>query len=163
VQVILDGLRAQEQGSGGFPGRAPLGQAQRDLDLLRGQVVERGLVSPPGGLAGRGELGPCHLRPRVGAEAVEHVDRGAKLLAGPDPLPLPPQPGAVGQVRAGGLEGVRRLGVQGQRGFEVRIGLALGRDQRAASRGPGQRPGLGLGARVAGEFFGQLGGLRSAA
>ena len=62
----------------------------------------------------------------VGAEVVEHVHRGAKLLAGPDPLPLPPQAGTVGQVRAGGLEGVRRLAVQGQRGFEVRIGLALG-------------------------------------
>ena len=45
-------------------------------------------------LAGGGELGPGHFRPRVGAEAVKDVDRGAELLAGPDPLPLSSQPGA---------------------------------------------------------------------
>jgi hypothetical protein len=57
---------------------------------------------------------------------VEHIYRGAKVLAGPDPLPLPPQASTVGQVRAGGLEGVSRLAVQGKRGFEGRIGLAFG-------------------------------------
>ena len=94
---------------------------------------------------------------------VEHVQRGAKLLAGADPLTLTPQAGTVGEVRAAGLEGVCRLAVQGQRGFEVAIGLALVGEKRAASRGPGQRPGLGLGIRVVLEFSGYLGGLRSAA
>jgi hypothetical protein len=124
--VILDGLRAQEQGGGGLPGRAAAGQAERDLEFLRGQVIEGGHVAPPRGLAGGGELGPRRLRPRGGAEVVEHGQRGPKFVAGPDPLALPPQAGTVGQVRAGGLEGVRGPTVPGQRGFEVRIGLALG-------------------------------------
>jgi hypothetical protein len=94
---------------------------------------------------------------------VEHVECGAKLLAGADPLTLTPQAGTVGELRAAGLEGVCRLAVQGQRGFEVAIGLALVGEKRAASRGPGQRPGLGLGFRVVLEFSGYLGGLWSAA
>ena len=57
---------------------------------------------------------------------VEHVHRGTKFVAGTDPLALPSQAGTVGQMRAGSLEGVCGPTVQGQRGFEVRIGLALG-------------------------------------
>jgi hypothetical protein len=160
--VILDGLRAQEQGGGSLPGRTAAGQAQRDLEFLRGQVIEGGHVPPPRGLAGGGELGPRRLGPRGGAEVVEHVHRGAKFVAGPDPLPLAPQASTVGQVRAGSLEGVRGPTVQGQRGFEVGIGFALGGELPAASRGARHGPGLALDIGVAGEVGGYLGGLRSA-
>jgi hypothetical protein len=141
----------------------PVGQAQRDLEFLRCQVVEGGLIAPPRGLAGGGKLGAGHLRPRGRAEAVEHRHGGAKVFAGTDPLPLPPQPRAVGEVRAGGLEGVRRLAVQFEREVEVAVGLALAREHPAAARGPGPRPGLRLGVGVAGEFLRDIDSLRGAA
>ena len=41
AQVVLDGLRAQEQRGRGLPGGLPPGEQDGDLQLLRGQLVER--------------------------------------------------------------------------------------------------------------------------
>jgi hypothetical protein len=161
--VVLDRLRAEEQRGGGLPGRAAPGQAQRDLQLLGCQVVEGRHIPSSCGLTGSGELGPGHRRPRVGAKAVEDVDRGAQLLTGPEPLPLPPEAGTVGQVRAAGFERVWCLAVQGKRRIEVAAGLVLQCEKPAAARSPGERPRLGFSARIAFEFRCRLGSLLSAA
>jgi EmrB/QacA subfamily drug resistance transporter len=44
-EVVFDRLRAEEERRGGFPGSAPFGDAEGDLQLLGGQIIERGGIS----------------------------------------------------------------------------------------------------------------------
>ena len=81
AQVVLDRLRTQEQRRRRLTGRLPAREQQRDLQLLRGQFVDRARVAPAQRLAARGQLGARLLGPRLGIEALERLDRGTQLLA----------------------------------------------------------------------------------
>src|SRR5580700_3856948 len=71
TQVILDRLRAEEQRRGGFARRLATGQQDGDLQLLRGQLVDRARVAAAERLAGRGELRACAVGPRVRSQRLE--------------------------------------------------------------------------------------------
>jgi hypothetical protein len=57
TEAILDRLGAQEQLAGGPTGGEPAAQQQRNLQLARGQLVQRADITPARRLAGRGKLG----------------------------------------------------------------------------------------------------------
>src|SRR5580692_2376181 len=80
-QVVLDGLRAEEQGRRGLPGRAAGGEQERDLQFLRRELLDGTGGSPAQRLAGRRELGPRAVGPRAGAQALERRRGRAELLA----------------------------------------------------------------------------------
>jgi hypothetical protein len=148
-EVVLDRLGAEEQRGRGFPRRLPPGEQQRDLQLLRRQIVEGARVPGPARFAGGRELGAGPLSPGPGVEAVEGVHRRAELLAGQHPVPGPAQPLPVGQPGARGFEHVGGLLMQGDRTLEIggEAGV-LGQHPLAAQR-PGQRPGLPLASAAA--------------
>jgi Rv2258c-like winged HTH domain len=106
-QVVLHRLGAQEECGGGLLGCPPARQGQGDLQFLWGQRVDRGRVTPPAGFAGRGQFGARTLGPRPGAETLEGLQRGTKLLAGEHPVPGTPQALTVGQPGACRLEGIK--------------------------------------------------------
>ena len=80
AQVVLDRLRAEEQRGGGLPRGLAAGQQQRDLQLLRGQLVDRARVAPPQRLAGRRELGCGPARP-TGARRGARTPRARRAAA----------------------------------------------------------------------------------
>ena len=127
AQVVLDRLRAEEQRGGGLPRGPPAGEHAGDLQLLRRQVVEAGGAAALGGLAGGAQLGGRLVGPRDGAEPLERRERGPQVRAGVDAALQAAQPGAVGQLGAGGLEVVR--------------GVLRGRRARPRSRRRRRRPG----------------------
>src|SRR5580698_9279524 len=72
AEVVFDGLRAEEQGGGGFPRRSPAGEQQRNLELLRRQVVDACAdVTPPVRFSGSCEFRPGTVGPGPGTESVE--------------------------------------------------------------------------------------------
>src|SRR4249919_1158540 len=81
VQVVLDRLRAEEELRGDVLVRLPLADQAGDLQLLRRQLVDRARISSTHCLAGRTQLGTRPLRPGLGTELLEAVDRGTQLLA----------------------------------------------------------------------------------
>lgn len=64
-----------------FPVGHALGRQAGDLQLLRRELVDRGLIPPPDGLPRRPQLAASELAPGRGAEQVECLDGGAKLAA----------------------------------------------------------------------------------
>src|SRR3954452_23496261 len=74
AQVVLDCLRAEEQGGRGFARRAPVGQQQRHLQLLGRQLAETARVAAAGGLAGRSQFCAGELAPWTRCESVERLD-----------------------------------------------------------------------------------------
>src|SRR6476619_1754900 len=86
-EVVLDRLRAEERRRCRLASRSPLCQQERDLELLRCQLVQRRDVAPPGRLSRRVELRACELCPRRRADLVEGVDSRAQLF--PRALSLP--------------------------------------------------------------------------
>src|SRR5690242_5311289 len=108
AEVVLNGLRAQEERRGGLAHGAAAGEEQRDLQLLRCQVVERRRVAAPRGLAGRRELAARPLGPRRRAEVVERREGRAQLVAGVAPTARPPEQRTVGEARARLLEAIGR-------------------------------------------------------
>src|SRR4051794_21579516 len=107
AEVVLDRLRAEEERRRGLPRRPSLGEQERDLELLRRQLVERARLPAPGRLAGRGQLRPRELRPRRGTEVVEDADRPPEALARVATPTGAPEASAVGELGARGLEHVR--------------------------------------------------------
>ena len=86
---------------------------------MRGQLVDGRRVSPPSGLARRGKFVAGHFRPWTGTERVEDAYGGTQLLACLDTLSRSSQVRAISELRAGGLENVRRLLMQGQRRLDL--------------------------------------------
>src|SRR4051794_40437933 len=124
AQVVLDGLRAQKDRRRGLARRPALREQLRYLQLLRGELVQRAGIAPPGGLPGRSQLGVGLVGPAAGAQALERLKRGPQLFACAPPPARSAQVRAVGEARACGLEHVGRLRVQGQRLVEERFGVA---------------------------------------
>jgi hypothetical protein len=98
VQVVLHRAGADEQPGGDLPVGHALGGQPGDLRLLRGQRVHGPHGALAGVLAGGAQLGPGPLGERLHAHRVEHLPRGAELLPGVSPTPLPAQPLPVQQV-----------------------------------------------------------------
>src|ERR1700733_10797507 len=119
AEVVFDGLRAEEQRGGGFPRGSPAGEQQRNLELLRCQVVDAcAVVAPPVRFTGSCEFRPGTVGPRPGTESVEVVHRRAQLLACEHPVPRPPQPLPECKPRTRRFECVRCLIVQAYRALE---------------------------------------------
>ena len=83
AQVVLDGLRAEEERGRGLAGRPAVGQQQRDLQLLRRQLVDAcsgrgGARSRRSRRARRGRRSAHGAAPRRSKSS----QRGAQLLAG---------------------------------------------------------------------------------
>ena len=75
AQVVLDRLGAQEQRRGGLARGPAGGEHQGDLQLLGCQLVDRVGLTAAKRLAGRLELGPCPLGPRLSVECAEDLLR----------------------------------------------------------------------------------------
>src|SRR4051794_10734570 len=142
AQVVLDGLRAEEELGRSLPRRVPVGEEHADLELLRGQLVEAGGIAPPRALARGKELRARPLGPRRGSEPVERLERRAELLARIDALTRPAQELAEAELRARLLEAVTRGLVQPQRLGEVTLEPVP--KQRARALEPRERPRLSL-------------------
>src|SRR3954451_24774478 len=143
-QVVLDGLRTQEDRRGRLAGGLAVGQEARDLALLRRQLIECRRVATARGCAGRRQLGAGLIGPRRRAEALERLERRVQLVARADALARAPQARPVGQPRARGLEHVRRPRVQLERPLEARLHLVAVGPQPAAALRARQRPRLSL-------------------
>src|SRR6185437_12842782 len=159
-EVILHGLGAQEQRGRGFPCCPPARQGQRDLQLLRGQLVDRARIPPQERLAGGREFGARPAGPWTGAETLEDVQRGPKLLAGEHPVPGTPQALAVGQPGPRRLEGIQGLRVLAYCLVKNGGELAVGREQSLGAQRAGERPWLplrlGRGGELGGGLLGRL-------
>ncbi len=119
-KVRLDRLRAQEEPRGDVPIRQAGGDEPRNLELLRGQLVEGRRVTPSRALAGRPELGPSTLRPKLGADSLEALERRPEACAGVSAALQAPQQLAVAELGSRALPTVRpaivpleRLALQG--------------------------------------------------
>src|SRR5215471_10287447 len=108
VQVIFDGPRADKQLPGDLPVGRPAGGQPGDLQLLGGELGERGGVAAAGGLAAGAQLGPGAAGPPGGAELLEPVEGGAQVAAGLAGPPGPPQRLPARQLRAGPVERAAR-------------------------------------------------------
>ena len=123
-------------------------QQERDLELLRRELVERADVAPAGGLAGRGELGGGLLDPRASR-------RGARRCRAPRATARgrgrAAAPGAGGRRRRDGCAPARRRSgvcvVELQRLAEAHVELVVGCEQARAARGSRAWPRLALGGR----------------
>ena len=71
AEVVVDGAGADEQLSGDFLIRGPLGREARDLCFLRGRRLALIDVTPSRGSSGRPELDPGALGERFHAELRE--------------------------------------------------------------------------------------------
>src|SRR3954468_24594504 len=105
-----------------------------DLGLLRGELLAGLDAAFADALAGCQQLALGTLGERLGAHGIEHLERGAQLLAGVQATPLIPQPLAVDEMGAGEVhpqarasEPLDRLSIQAL----GRVALA---EQRAAAR-----------------------------
>src|SRR3954465_8283885 len=103
AQMPLDSPRAQEEPRPDLRVRQPIGGKQRDLPLLRGQIVPRLDDPPPHLLAGGLKLLAGALGERLHADRGEHLVGRAQLVARVDPAILAAQPLPVEQMSAGEL------------------------------------------------------------
>src|SRR3954452_20525416 len=103
AQMPLDSPRAEEELRPDLRVRQPIGGKQRDLPLLRGQIVAI-LDGPPPHLLPRSpKLLARALGERVHADRAQHLGGSAQLVARVDPAVLASQPLPVEQMSAGEL------------------------------------------------------------
>src|SRR3954447_23501993 len=88
AQMPLRGPRAQEELRADLRVRQPIGGEQRDLPLLRGQIVASLDGPPPYLLAGGLKLLAGALGERLHADRGEHLVRRAQLVARVEPAIL---------------------------------------------------------------------------
>src|SRR5215207_7519226 len=134
AQVEVDRLGAEEQGRADLPVGLALGGLERDLQLLRRQLLAVARLAAPEPLAGGAKLGRRALCPRPRAEPIEFVVRGAQLAACVDPAAGATQPLAEAQLGAREPELVVP-GMQSERVAERLLERVVGRQQPAAARG----------------------------
>src|SRR5262249_5521009 len=120
--------------------REPLGDEARDVVFLRCELRDRARVALAGRLAGCAQLAAGARRPRLRAELLEALLRGAQLRTSLDALPQPPQVLAVEELRARQVERVADLFADAKSLVEVRGGGVAVREQRAAVGHASQRP-----------------------
>src|SRR4051794_26897255 len=103
AQMPLDRPGAQEELRPDLRVRQPIGGKQRDLPLLRGQIVATLDGPPPHLLAGGLKLLARALGERLHADRGQHLVGSAQLVARVDPAVLAAQPLPVEQMSAGEL------------------------------------------------------------
>src|SRR4051794_25508614 len=150
AQVVLDRLRAEEHRRRRLARRPPAGEEERDLELLRRELIQRRRIAPACGLARRAELGACQVRPRRRAERVECLDRRPKLPARTGATARTTLTGAVREPRASRLEDVRRLRMELEGHLERALELVVAGEEPARAGGARERPRLALRARSLG-------------
>src|SRR4051795_10793440 len=124
AQMPLDSPRAEEELRPDLRVRQPIGGKQRDLPLLRGQIVAS-LDGPPTHLlAGGLKLFAGALGERLHADRGQHLVGRAQLVARVDPAVLAAQPLPVEQMSAGEL-GTKRGPCQPLDGFAMQTLGAL--------------------------------------
>src|SRR4051794_4171919 len=134
AQMPLDRPRAEEELRPDLRVRQPIGSKQRDLPLLRGQLVAGLDGPPPHLLAGGLKLPPGSLGQRLHADRGQHLVGRAQLVARIDPAVLPAQPLPVEQMSAGEL-GTKRGPCQPLDGFAMQtLGALTLAQQGAAAR-----------------------------
>jgi len=101
--VEIDGAGTEEQGRGDLAVGQPFRDEGSDLRLLRREGHAGGSIPFPSGLTGGPQFLLRPLRPRLGAQVVEGLQRGPQLLPGIDPAAGPAQEFTVGEVGAGTL------------------------------------------------------------
>ena len=79
-QVVLDGLRAEEERGRRLPRGLAVREQQRDLQLAGGQVDDRPGLAPPQGQSGGVQLRQRDVGPAPGAEPLEVVQGRAQVL-----------------------------------------------------------------------------------
>ena len=85
----------------------PCGHEAGDLELLRGELVDRARVALAGGLAGGAQLRPRALGQRLGAVGLERRERGAELRPRGGAAPLAAEVLAVVHAHAREVERAR--------------------------------------------------------
>jgi hypothetical protein len=110
---VFDGPPADEQPRANLGVGEPVSGHAGDLDLLRGELIERFDGALASSLARREQLAPRALCERLGADLVKHLMCSAQLPAPVAAPPLAPQPLAVDQLSTGEVErpvGARQAG-----------------------------------------------------
>src|SRR5262245_25933528 len=107
-QMELDRLRAEKERRRNVAVRLSLSDLQRDLELLRGQLLGRREVASGDRLSARSQLAACLLRPGSRAEPVEELDRAAQMLTRLDAAPGAPEPLPVEELRPRAVGGGAR-------------------------------------------------------
>src|SRR3954447_17069190 len=130
-EVVLDGLRAQEELGRRLARGVPIGEEHADLQLLRGELVEARRVAPACALAGGQELGARALAPWPGAELVERLESRPELLPRRNSPARAAAALAEAELRAGFLEAVTGCLVEAQRLLEVALERVTVREQPA--------------------------------
>src|SRR4029453_9246570 len=135
-KVRLDRLGAQKKPRGDVPVGQAGGDEPRNLELLRGQLVEGRRVAPTRTLPGRPELRPCTIGPELGADGLEALKGGPEALAGVSAALQPPQQLAVAELGSRALPWVRPAIVPLERLAERRF---VGMQDTRAAKEPGDR------------------------
>src|SRR5215213_8498103 len=106
-EVRLDRLGAQKEPRGNVSIRQAGCDEPRNLELLRGQLVEGRRVAPTRALTGRPELGPYPIGPELAADGLEALECGPEGPAGVSAALQPPQQLAVAELGSRALPSVR--------------------------------------------------------
>src|SRR3954470_7817558 len=134
VQVVLDGLRAEEELRSDVAVAAAPRRELCDPPLLRRQLVERARIARAGSLPCRMELLSRPFRPERSAHPLERLERRPKLDPRLETPLLPPQELAVGEMRARAFERRRAVREQPDALAEERFGVHfVGGCQRATT------------------------------
>src|SRR5262249_52737842 len=134
----------QKQGRCGLARRLTCREQQRDLELLRRQLVDGGRFAAAECLAAGLNLAVRSVCPWTRVEALKGLHGHAELLPGSYPVSRSAQTLAVGQSRARGLERVGCSGVLTERVFEMRGEFVIVCDHSSAAKRARERPRLRL-------------------
>jgi hypothetical protein len=150
--VVLDGASAEEQPGGYVPVGGPARRQLGDLKFLRGEPEAARIGALLRLLARGGQLSAGRVGEAVHAHPREAFQRGAELITGIAPAPLPTQPFPVDQARAGQRE-IDRRALEVVDGLLIAIadGGVIARQQRAATREHANGPGGACRCRQRGE------------
>ena len=125
--MMLDGLRAEEQGRGDLLIGHAFGSMQGYSCLLGGERLSR--LRSAGARLGSsgGEFVGGMKHPGGEVHLLEGLMSGAQLFPRLDALTAAAQAGTIHELRAGGLEGIRCVGMGGERGpVRLYCGLVVG-------------------------------------
>jgi hypothetical protein len=121
----LDSLRAEEEARADLLVRESLRCRERDLELLRCQLLMDYGPAGAQALPARPQLSADPLRPGPGAKALECLKSLVELLASEPALPKPSKPLTVGESRPGPLPVARLVLMQLECGVEGTLGVGV--------------------------------------
>ena len=140
--MILNRLRAEEEGGCSLPGGLAAREDLRDTELLARERLRGGRPSPACRLAGGKELAACHLSPRLGTQSFKNLERYAELATRARPLAMPSKAAAIRKPCDSKLEHIGGLLVQLHCCVEMVLELAFRGHKTATPGCASERPGL---------------------